>query len=48
LKGVEDAVALMLGVDDGSPQWLASYGQQTSDRYGVKIVLEAIHKPPEN
>lgn len=48
LKAVEDALALMLGTDDGSPQWLASYEQETSARYGVKIVLEVIHKPPEN
>ncbi len=39
LKGVEDALALMLGADDGDPRWLPSYEQETSERYGVRIKL---------
>lgn len=39
LKAVEDALALMLGADDGDARWLATYAQETSERYGVRIEL---------
>ena len=39
LKAVEDALALMLGADDGDARWLASYEQEKSDRYGVRIEM---------
>lgn len=40
LKAVEDALALLMGADDGDARWLASYEQEMSERYGVRIKLE--------
>jgi hypothetical protein len=40
LKAVEDAVALIIGADDGDVRWQASYLQEASPLYGVRIKLE--------
>jgi hypothetical protein len=40
LKAAEDAVALMLGADDGSPLWQMDVAQQPGERIGLKIQLE--------
>lgn len=39
MKAVEDALALMMGVDDGSPKWKAACDQEPGGDYGVLIVL---------
>lgn len=39
LKGVEDAMAFLLGVDDGSTLWIPECGQETGGLVGVRIVL---------
>lgn len=41
LKAVEDALALMLGADDGDKRWLAEYQQEHNPKMGVRIELEA-------
>lgn len=40
LKATEDAVALMMGADDGSPQWHASTAQETAGDVGVMATIE--------
>ncbi len=41
LKATEDAVALMLGADDGDPRWLVEFAQQPGGLCGVRVeVLE--------
>jgi hypothetical protein len=43
LKGVEDAVAYLLGIDDGSPQWAPECAQEPGDGpLGVRVVLEVV------
>jgi hypothetical protein len=39
LKPVEDAVALMLGADDGAAHWRATCDQEPGGPYGVRIVM---------
>jgi hypothetical protein len=39
LKAAEDAVALMLGANDGAANWVASCGQKPGGGYGVRITL---------
>ena len=41
LKAIEDAVALMLGADDGSALWLAEWEQEPGGAWGVRIELSA-------
>lgn len=40
LKATEDAVALMLGADDGAPNWDAKFEQQPGGKSGVRIELK--------
>lgn len=43
MKGVEDAVALALGADDGAENWLPVFTQEPGPgKQGVRITLEAI------
>lgn len=42
LKAVEDALALMLGADDGDKRWLAEYQQEHNPKMGVRIELVCI------
>jgi hypothetical protein len=43
LKGVEDAVAMMLGADDGSPRWQARAEQAPATAYvGVQIIITIV------
>lgn len=43
LKGVEDAVAYLLGASDGSPQWHAAAGQEPGGGLvGVRVTVEAL------
>ena len=42
LKATEDAVALMLGCDDGDPRWLAAFAQEVQPLMGVRLTLEAL------
>ena len=43
IKGVRDAVAKWIGLDDGDPRWIWEYGQiQTSGREGVSVKIEVI------
>lgn len=44
LKATEDAVALMLGADDGDPRWRAEWHQRPSGPVGVVVELEALAK----
>ena len=39
LKAVEDAVAWVMGADDGSPNWSASFAQEPGPAYGVRVEL---------
>lgn len=39
LKSAEDAVALILGADDGSPLWVVSCDQRPGGAYGVEVTL---------
>ncbi len=39
LKAVEDALALLMGANDGDVRWLAKYEQEQSERYGVRIEM---------
>jgi hypothetical protein len=39
LKGVEDALCYLLGIDDSSPLWKPSCNQEVNLRYGVRIEL---------
>ncbi len=42
MKGIEDALAFMLGADDGDSRWSPRFEQDTtSETVGVKIVIEA-------
>lgn len=40
LKAVEDAVAFMIGADDGDPRWVAEFDQEIGDVVGVRIELK--------
>lgn len=40
MKGVEDAFAYLLGVDDRSPLWRPSCGQEAGERVGVRVEIE--------
>jgi hypothetical protein len=40
MKGVEDAIAYLLGMDDGKPYWHPSPAQEESDEIGVRIEIE--------
>lgn len=43
VKGLEDAIAFMIGANDGDPRWVAEPGQETGgDRVGVKVQLENV------
>jgi hypothetical protein len=39
LKATEDAVALMLGIDDGDPRWQVEFHQEPGGPYGVRLEL---------
>lgn len=39
LKAAEDAVALILGADDGSPLWVATCDQEPGGAYGIRVTL---------
>lgn len=39
-KGVEDAVAYLLGCNDGDVRWLASWDQETGGPCGVRVEVE--------
>ncbi len=45
LKAVEDAVAFMIGADDGSPQWCAEWHQEPGGNVGVRIELSRVERP---
>ncbi len=49
-KAVEDALAFMLGADDGDPRWVASWDQEPGGPQGVRITLslEAKDGPATN
>jgi hypothetical protein len=40
MKGCEDAIAYLLGADDGSPQWHAFFEQEPGGEVGVRIDVE--------
>ncbi len=40
LKGVEDAIAYLLGASDGSPQWHPAAAQETTGPTGVRVEVE--------
>lgn len=40
LKATEDAVAFMIGADDGDHRWIAEFHQEIGDIVGVRIELE--------
>jgi hypothetical protein len=46
LKGVEDALAYLLGVDDGSPLWLPSCDQEPGGPMGVRVTLTCVGGVP--
>lgn len=39
LKAAEDAVAFMMGCNDGDPRWLSSFHQEVGDVIGVRVEL---------
>jgi hypothetical protein len=39
LKAAEDAVAMVLGIDDGDPRWQVEFGQEPGGRVGVRLEL---------
>lgn len=39
LKATEDAVAFLLGADDGDPRWLSSFHQEVGGVIGVRVEL---------
>lgn len=39
MKSVEDAMALMMGADDGDPRWHAEFDQETEGAVGVRIEI---------
>ena len=41
LKATEDAVALVLGADDGDPRWRPSWDQEPGGPVGVRVELAA-------
>jgi FAD/FMN-containing dehydrogenase len=41
LKGIEDAVAYLVGIDDGDPRWVPSCDQEPGGPAGVRVELEA-------
>jgi hypothetical protein len=42
MKAVEDAVALMLGADDGDPRWRLDACQEVGPGYGVEVSLACL------
>lgn len=42
LKATEDAIALMLGADDGDSRWRVEFHQEPHSPVGVRIELEAV------
>lgn len=46
LKGVEDAVAMMMGANDGAGNWLATSRQVKQPQYGVVVTIEIAAPPP--
>lgn len=40
MKSAEDAVCLMMGVNDGDPRWDVSFAQQPGGQIGVRVELE--------
>lgn len=42
LKATEDAVALLLGADDGDDRWRVSFGQEPGGDAGVRVELEIL------
>ena len=42
LKSTEDALALMLGADDGDPRWQAEWKQEAGGPAGVRVELAAV------
>ena len=42
LKSTEDAVALMLGADDGDARWIASFRQECEGKSGVRVELRIL------
>lgn len=45
LKGCEDALAYLLGVDDGSPLWVPECDQEPGGPVGVRIEITAEERP---
>lgn len=39
-KGVEDAVAYLLGADDGDPRWKPEWDQEVGGLVGVRVEIE--------
>lgn len=42
LKGTEDAVAFMLGADDGDDRWKSEYVQHPGGPVGVRVEIEVV------
>lgn len=38
-KATEDAIAFLMGVDDGDPRWRASWEQEVADVIGVRVQI---------
>jgi hypothetical protein len=41
-KGVEDALAYLCGIDDGSPLWQSTYIQERSKAYGIRVIMQIV------
>jgi len=43
VKGVEDAVAYLLGADDGDERWVPRFEREKSVECGVRVEIEVMH-----